>query len=98
MARWSQSNFGEVAERHRIDAEYHSHDARHIERRLVGSGLKLFRLRDCCARITSGHTPLRHDLSKGDVFFITVECVSPLLIDYNLAKRVELRQYRGELN
>ncbi len=98
MARWSQSQYQQVVHRGRMDGEYHSHDAKHLENHLVNSRLTLVRLRDCCERITSGHTPLRHDLSRGEVFFVTVECVSPLLIDYGLSKRVRKRHYVGELN
>jgi hypothetical protein len=98
MARWSQSQYQEVLRRGRMDGEYHSHSARHIESQLLSSHLELKRLRDCCERITSGHTPLRHDLSSGDVFFVTVECVSPLLIDYGLTKRVRSNHYLGELS
>lgn len=98
MAFWSQAQYFDVILRGRMDGEYHSHDGRHIESRLVKSGIKLSRLKDCCERITSGHTPLRHDLTRGKVFFITVECVSPLQIDYDLTKRVQSIHYSGELN
>lgn len=98
MAQWSQSRYKDVVGRGRMDGEYHSHSARNVENRLVKSGMTLSRLRDCCERITSGHTPLRHNLNLGDVFFVTVECVSPLLIDYGLTKRVNISHYYGELS
>ncbi len=98
MANWSQAQYQDVIARGRMDGEYHSHDGRHVENRLIRSGITLFKLRECCERITSGHTPLRHDLTRGEVFFITVECVSPLQIDYDLTKRVRTIHYTGELN
>lgn len=55
------------------------------------------KLREVCVRLTSGHTPLRHDLSVGDVLFLTVECVSPLTIRSDLAKRVLREHLVGEL-
>jgi type I restriction enzyme S subunit len=98
MARWSEAKFNEIVARGRCDGEYHSHSAKSIEHWLSSSGHLLYRLRDCCIRITSGHTPLRHDLAIGNVFFVTVECVSPLLINYELTKKVETKHYAGELN
>ena len=98
MARWSQARYKDVVGRGRVDGEYHSHSARHLESRLTESSMPIYRLIDCCERITSGHTPLRHDLSCGDVFFVTVECISPLLIDYALTKRVRIDHYLGELS
>jgi len=97
MARWSESQSHEVIIRGRMDGEYYSHPARQIETQLLSSPLAVYQLRQCCHRITSGHTPLRHDLTVGDVRFITVECVLPLLVNYALAKRVRFSHYSGEL-
>lgn len=99
MARWDTGQFNEVVSQQRFDGEYHSHTAKVLDKRLhMAQGLELHRIRECCNRITSGHTPLRHKLTKGSIFFVTVECVSPLLIDYSLTKRIEQKHYWGELN
>lgn len=97
MGRWATSQFSEVLQRTRIDAEYHSHEARGLESKLLGAGLRLHPLRNVCHNITSGHTPLRHDLSKGDIYFVTVERVSPLNVDFSGDKRVTHCHYDGEL-
>jgi hypothetical protein len=98
MARWDIAQLNEVVTQHRLDGEYHSHSAKYLDKRLRAGNLEINRIRDCCHRITSGHTPLRHKLIIGDIFFVTVECVSPLLIEYSLTKRVEQHHYSGELN
>jgi len=97
MAILGETRYSLLVERGRMDSEYHSHNAWSLERSLRRSGLQLFSIRNICTRITSGHTPLRHDLTRGDVDFLTVECVSPLSIHLDLAKRVEHRHYVGEL-
>ena len=97
MARWDTARCHEVIKCRRMDGEYHSHPAKHIENSFAKSNIGLERIRNCCERITSGHTPLRHNLSRGEVFFVTVECVSPLMIDYDLTKRVRTSHYQGEL-
>jgi len=92
------STYSKVLKRSRIDAEYHSHKAWDVERTLFKSDYSIYALKDICTRLTSGHTPLRHNLEQGDVEFLTVECVSPLSISHDLSKRVELRHYAGELS
>lgn len=49
-------------------------------------------------KITSGHTPRRHDVEIGDTPFITVECVNPLALDLAKTKRVWARHLAGELS
>lgn len=98
MAKWDHARYIDVIEHSRIDGEYHSHSGKLIEQSLLRSSLTLSRLKDCCEKITSGHTPLRHKLTCGDIFFVTVECVSPLRLNYALTKRVDTKHYSGELN
>ena len=97
MGKWAISTFSEALLRSRFDAEYHSHEARGLDDWLIKRGVNLVPLKLICSRMTSGHTPLRHDLSKGEIPFVTVECVSPLYVDFAGGKRVEERHYDGEL-
>lgn len=54
-------------------------------------------LRAAARKLTSGHTPLRHDVDTGDSVFLTVECIDPLGIDFTKAKRIFASQIEGEL-
>jgi len=47
--------------------------------------------------ITNGHTPLRHDLSVGEVLFITAEFVSDFRVDYDSNKRILSEHHETEL-
>lgn len=47
--------------------------------------------------LTNGHTPLRHDLSKGDVLFLTAEHVTDFEVDYTTTKRIRESHHAGEL-
>lgn len=47
--------------------------------------------------LTNGHTPLHHDLSVGDVLFLTAEHVSDFGIDFGTEKRILLRHHETEL-
>lgn len=73
------------------------HRAWALEKAMQRGAAVPYKLREVCSRLTSGHTPLRHDLSVGDVPFLTVECVSPLTIRTDLAKRVLRHHLVGEL-
>ena len=47
-------------------------------------------------QIGSGHTPYKHDISQGDVGFITVECVGPLYFAEEKLKRITQEQFDDE--
>jgi len=98
MAQWRTAQCSTVVERSRADAEYHAHSAWSLEKKFINARLPVVRLRQICRSLTSGHTPLRHDLTVGDVDFLTVECVSALSIHFSLAKRVMRTHYEGELS
>lgn len=46
--------------------------------------------------ISSGHTPYKHDISQGDVKFITVECINDLSLDMDKSKRITEEQFENE--
>lgn len=47
--------------------------------------------------LTNGHTPKRHDLSVGEVPFLTAEHVSDFRINFGTHKRILQRHHTGEL-
>jgi hypothetical protein len=47
--------------------------------------------------LTNGHTPRYHDLTKGEVRFITAENIVDFTVDYGTSKRITLAQHSGEL-
>jgi len=49
------------------------------------------------SKLTSGQTPLHHDVATGDTPFVTVECVEPLWLDMSKTKRVWEHDARGQL-
>lgn len=59
--------------------------------------LKMLPLDEMLTTITNGHTPLRHDLSVGEVLFITAESVSDFRVDYDTNKRILREHHETEL-
>lgn len=47
--------------------------------------------------LTNGHTPLHHDLSVGEVSFLTAEHVSDFRLDFGTDKRILQRHHETEL-
>ncbi len=47
--------------------------------------------------ITNGHTPLYHDLTEGEILFLTAEHILDFQINYETEKRINKEQYEGEL-
>ena len=81
----------------RWDAEYFANDYRRFVARAFATWPEWVSLRKASTKLTSGHTPLKHDMDTGDCDFLTVECVSPLAIHFDLAKRVWRTAVDGEL-
>ncbi len=79
----------------RLDADFHSHPFRQKflkrEKRLRFSTLS--REVDF---IGSGHTPYKHDVSIGEIPFITVECIGDLEFFDEKTKRITNEQYKSE--
>jgi hypothetical protein len=82
----------------RWDAEYYANDYRAYVARAFASWPSWKPLSQAAEKLTSGHTPLRHDVDTGDCDFLTVECVSPLTIHFDLAKKVWRKAVEGELS
>lgn len=49
-------------------------------------------LSELVAKITSGHTPYKHNLSEGDVGFLTIEAIEPLDCDRSKERKI-LREH-----
>jgi len=47
--------------------------------------------------VTNGHTPLHHDLTVGEVLFLTAEHVSDFRLDFGTDKRILQRHHDTEL-
>ncbi|MCL6754295.1 restriction endonuclease subunit S [Nostoc sp. CCCryo 231-06] len=59
--------------------------------------IKIIHLEDILIDITNGHTPLRHDLSIGDVKFLTAEHIHDFKINYETQKRILVSHHQTEL-
>jgi len=46
--------------------------------------------------ISSGHTPYLHDVSEGDVDFVTVECISDLILHNDKFKKISSKHFEEE--
>ena len=79
----------------RLDADFYSHPFRQKflkrEKRLQFSTLKKE-----IDFIGSGHTPYKHDVSCGEIPFITVECIGDLEFFDEKTKRITNEQYKSE--
>ena len=58
---------------------------------------KIASLEDLLITITNGQTPLHHDLSIGEVKFLTAEHIDDFRINYDTEKRVTLQHHTTEL-
>lgn len=85
--------------RHRWDAEYYApRFARHLDAvRRLKVVKDLVPVKTLLISITNGHTPLHHDLSVGEVDFVTAENVIDFEIDPGPKKRITMAQHELEL-
>jgi type I restriction enzyme S subunit len=58
---------------------------------------KIVPLGEYLSFLTNGHTPLHHDLSEGEVPFLTAEHVFDFRVTYDSDKRIERIHHEGEL-
>ena len=81
----------------RLDASFAAHPAgRRLD--ILQKTRTFVPLSDTLTFIGSGHTPYLHDVSEGDVGFITVECVDSLKFDAEKLKRITHEQYQNEFS
>ncbi len=93
-----ERSFAEVQETGRIDAQFFQPHYRHALKALLATKPKhIAPLGQFLAFLTNGHTPKHHDLSIGDISFLTAEHVFDFRIDYDSDKRILHEHHDGEL-
>ncbi len=91
-------DFSQVWAAGRLDAEYFQPRYYRVLEALQALGpRRMIPLGEMLTLITNGHTPLRHNLSVGEVPFITAEFVSDFRIDYDSNRRILRRHHETEL-
>lgn len=91
--------FDEVGEEFRLDAEYFQPKYRHILEVIEGLKPKAIKpLGELLKILTNGHTPRYHNLSIGNVVFLTAEHVYDFRIDFDSDKRIEKEHHDNLLN
>lgn len=88
----------EVLAAERLDAEHFREKYAAAHAALARAGAtKFLSLSDLLAELTNGHTPLRHDLTQGDVPFLCAEHVTDFKVDFHCEKRVLKAHHEKEL-
>lgn len=88
----------EVFSAGRWDAEFFKEKFIEAKKILVMAGaLEFIPFDELIASLTNGHTPLHHDLTKGEIPFLCAEHVSNFECDYDSKKRILVSQHAGEL-
>lgn len=95
----SVKSFGEsFGKSGRLDAEhYHPKYDAALKAVLSLKPLEMLPLGEMVTEITNGHTPYGHDLSTGEVPFITAEFVSDFKINFESDKFITQKHHQGEL-
>lgn len=82
----------------RLDAEHFREKFYAAKRSLLNAGAKRFiPLPELLTTLTNGHTPLRHDLSVGDIPFLCAEHITDFTVNFDSEKRILLDQHNSEL-
>lgn len=82
----------------RLDAEFYQKKYDSAYEKLQGlKPRQIVPLESLLETITNGQTPLRHDLSEGEVVFLTAEHISDFRINYDSDKRVLLKHHEEGL-
>lgn len=97
MGTWATVEASNISEALRWDAEFFVNPYNEFLENIFAKRRDWVSLSAACKKLTSGHTPLHHDVSEGDTPFITVECVDPLTLNLQKAKRIWAYRARGEL-
>lgn len=90
--------FAEVKSAMRFDAEYFQPRFLSATEELERLGAdSIANLEDLMTLVTNGQTPLRHDLTSGEVLFLTAEHIGDFRLDWSTEKRVLLSQHSAKL-
>lgn len=98
MATWAAIQAEAITRAVRWDAEFFVNEYNEFLTSIFARWDDWISLAAASVKLTSGHTPLRHDVSVGDTTFVTVECVDPLGLDFDKSKRVWAHHALGELS
>lgn len=91
-------SFSEMMSANRLDAEYFQPKYSQILDAIKALKPKaIVPLEQLLKQVTNGHTPYYHDLSVGDVIFLTAEHISDFRINYDSEKRILIEHHLGEL-
>jgi restriction endonuclease S subunit len=90
--------YSETGQVNRLDAEFFQPKYTRVMEVLESTKPKrIVPLGEFLSFLTNGHTPLHHDLSNGDVPFLTAEHVFDFHINYESEKRILRKHHVGEL-
>lgn len=93
------ANFSETTKAHRFNAEYFQPKYYHILETLkVLKPKTMLPIGELLATITNGQTPRHHNLSVGDVTFLTAEHVFDFYIDLDSPKRILMEHHENLLS
>jgi hypothetical protein len=97
-ALYYEQHLSTLKQARRLDAEYFHPKYEYILNAFLETKPeRIARLDECIRFITNGHTPLHHDLSDGDILFLTAEHIFDYRIDYDTDKRILGAHHNGEL-
>lgn len=93
-----ERNFDEVAKAGRLDAQHFQPKYyRVLDAIKTTKPQQIVNLDSLLEEITNGQTPLHHDLSIGDVRFLTAEHIYDFRINYDSDKRIETEHHEKQL-
>lgn len=82
----------------RLDAEFYQPKYDYtLEKLKELKPLSIVPLESLLTTLTNGHTPLRHDLSVGDVVFLTAEHIHDFRVNFDSNKRITTEHHNGEV-
>jgi hypothetical protein len=90
--------FSQIRQVTRLDAEFFQPKYQRVLKVLESTKpQRIATFEECLAFLTNGHTPHHHDLSEGEVPFLTAEHVFDFRIDYDSDKRILREHHESEL-
>lgn len=93
-----ERDYSEAQQVARLDAEFFQPQYQNVLKALKCTKPKrIVPLEEFLALLTNGHTPLHHDLSEGEVPFLTAEHVFDFRINFDSEKRILREHHEGEL-
>ena len=93
-----ERSFSETQKADRLDTEFFDQKYQRVLKALESTKPKrVSKLGEFLTLLTNGHTPRYHDLSQGDITFLTAEHIFDFRIDYDSEKRILRKHHDGEL-